>query len=104
VLVVLIGDTWLEATDETGHRRLDAPNDFVRIEIQAALRRRIPVIPVLLGRVSMPTAEQLPAPLADLAYRNAAEVRPGRDFDTDLDRLVRGIERVLAGQPRRRAS
>jgi hypothetical protein len=95
VLLAVIGDNWLDARNEAGERRLDDPNDFVRIEIEAALSRRIPVIPVLVGRAKMPKEEQLPTTLAILVYRNATEVRPGRDLDDHLERLVGGVASVL---------
>ncbi|HEX5253792.1 MAG TPA: toll/interleukin-1 receptor domain-containing protein, partial [Mycobacterium sp.] len=58
VLLALIGDHWLDITDPTGHRRLDDPNDFVRLEIEAALRRDVRVIPLLVGRAPLPSSEQ----------------------------------------------
>src|ERR1700751_5019725 len=48
VLLAIIGSNWLDAKDEGGNRRLDSENDFVRIEIAAALKRNIRVIPILL--------------------------------------------------------
>ncbi|MBI1918931.1 MAG: TIR domain-containing protein [Planctomycetes bacterium] len=95
VLLAIIGDRWLQVTDSAG-RRLDDPEDFVRIEIKAALQRNIPVIPVLIGRVSMPSKEELPPSLAELSYRHACQVDPGRDFQNHIDRLIRGIERIPA--------
>jgi hypothetical protein len=98
VLLAVIGDRWLESRPASGanqDRRLDDPADFVRIEIQAGLARKVPVIPVLVGRAAMPSERQLPPELADLAYRNAAEVRSGPDFHNHVDRLIRGIERLV---------
>src|SRR5262249_51110708 len=81
LVLVIIGPHWLDACHETGERqgtrRLDDPADYVRIEITEALSRGIPVIPVLAGGASMPTVDRLPVDLADLAFRNAAEVRSG---------------------------
>src|ERR1700758_5203841 len=71
VLVVVIGPKWLEAVDEAGRRRLDQPDDFVAIEIAAALARDIPVIPVLLD-ARMPRGSELPDALKPLARRHAA--------------------------------
>jgi hypothetical protein len=96
VLLAVIGQGWLEARHSegplAGQRRLDNPDDFVRIEIQTALARGIAVIPVLVGRATMPIAKDLPDELKELAFRHAAEVRPGKDFHDHVDRLIRGIE------------
>jgi hypothetical protein len=96
VLLAIIGERW-SSVDQEGRRRIDDPKDFVRVEIEAALKRDIPVIPVLLDNVSMPREEQLPSTLADLAYRNACSVDSGRDFHNHADRLIRGLE-YLQGQ------
>ena len=60
VLIAVIGKDWLTVTDEEGHRRLDNPEDFVRIEIKAALKRDIPVIPFLVGGARMPKSVSFP--------------------------------------------
>ena len=56
VLIAVIGKGWANIQDEEGHRRLDNPEDFVRVEIQAALERDIPVVPLLVGGAGMPKA------------------------------------------------
>ena len=91
VLLALLGDRWLAATDAGGKRRLDNPADFVRIEIETALRRDIAVVPVLVGQAHMPHAVDLPPSLQDFAYRHGALLRPDPDFRTDVDRLIRSI-------------
>lgn len=93
VLLAIIGDHWLYAQDGKGQRRLDDPDDFVRIEIEAALSRKIPVVPVLVGQAAVPQSQELPQTLSDLSTRNATEIRPGRDFRSHLERLVRDMER-----------
>jgi formylglycine-generating enzyme required for sulfatase activity len=97
VCLVVVGRTWLEAQDEGGRRRLDSTQDFVRIEIESALRRKIPVIPVLVGGAAMPGPEQLPPSLELLAYRNGAQVRSDPDFHRDMDRLIAGIQQHFGG-------
>jgi formylglycine-generating enzyme required for sulfatase activity len=90
VVLAVIGTKW---AGETGaHRRLDDPRDFVRIELESALRRNLPVIPILIDRASMPGETELPPSLARLAFRNAIEMDQGRDFHPHVDRLIRGIE------------
>jgi hypothetical protein len=96
VLIAVIGETWVSITGTNGLRRLDDPADFVRIEIETALSRRIPVIPVLVGNSSVPRAEELPENLRGLVYRNGLPVRPDPDFHNDVDRLIRGIEEGLS--------
>jgi formylglycine-generating enzyme required for sulfatase activity len=92
VFLAVIGDTWLSIAGKSGNRRLDDPGDSVRIEIEAALSRKIPVIPVLVGNSSVPPAEELPESLRGLSFRNGLPVRPDPDFHHDMDRLIRGIE------------
>ena len=83
------------AADTAAGRRLDAPRDYVRTEIEIALARAIPLIPVLLEGVSMPPESDLPASIKALAYRQAATVHAaGTHFRGHMDRLIRGIERL----------
>lgn len=92
VLLVVIGPDWLYAQDEQGRRRLDNPDDFVRIEVETGLQRDgCVVIPVLLNNATMPTYDALPESLKDLTYRQAQQVRDDPDFHTDMDRLIKGI-------------
>jgi hypothetical protein len=103
VLLAVIGEAWLDVRFENGprqgQRRLDDPADFVRIEVESALARNIPVIPVLVGKAAMPAEQELPqGTLRALAFRNAAEVRSGRDFHDHVSRLIRGIEHLGSGQ------
>lgn len=93
-LIVVIGRDWLTARDADGARRLDDPDDFVRIEVASALRRRIRVIPILVGGAVMPRTEELPPVLADLARRNAL-VMSDLDWKSGTERLVTTLERVL---------
>lgn len=92
LMLALIGDDWLNTKNAQGLRRLDDPADFVRIEIEAALKENIPVVPVLLGQASMPLESSLPPSLQALAFRNAAEIRSGRDLTYHIEQLIRGIK------------
>ena len=93
VTLVVIGRGWLNVPDEQGNLRLDNPADFVRIEIETALATpNMAVIPVLVGRATMPAANALPPSLQQLAYLNAAQVRPYPDFNDDLHELIHGID------------
>lgn len=91
VLLALIGPHWLESLDpEKGTRRLDSPNDFVRIEIVSALERGIRVIPVLLDGAPIPSESELPEPLKPLSKRNGIQVNR-MSFKSDVMRLVYGL-------------
>jgi len=94
VLLAIIGHQWLELKDVQGRRRLDDPNDFVRIELASALRRDIPVIPILVRGARMPQAEQLPHDLKELAYRNALELTHAR-WKSDVQVLVHALRPYL---------
>jgi hypothetical protein len=93
VFVPLIGDDWLRVMGADGRRRLDDPEDLVRREVLAALRRGIPVIPVLLEGAAMPAPASLPAELQPLTRHQAVEISDTR-WDFDVQRLITAIERV----------
>ncbi len=90
VLLAVIGREWLDTTDDAGTRRLDDPNDFVRIELASALRRDIPVVPVLVRAAKMPRVDQLPDDLKELAYRNAVELTYAR-WKADVQALIQAL-------------
>jgi allophanate hydrolase subunit 1 len=96
VLLALIGDRWLTITDEQGRTRLDDPDDFVRLEIEAALTRNVRVIPILVEGARMPRPDQLPPSLAKLAHRQALKLSPSY-FESDTSRLLKVLDRALAG-------
>ena len=95
VLLALIGNQWLTATDESGRRRIEDPNDFLRLEIEAALVRSVLLIPVLVDGAPMPRVEELPASLAGLARRQALRISPTR-FEFDIGQLLDQLDRILA--------
>jgi len=100
VQLVIIGRSWLTITDEKGQRRLDNPEDYVRIEIESALQRdRCTVIPVLVDGAPMPSADELPVTLRELAFKNAAVVRDDPDFHPDVTRLIQGIGGAVETPP-----
>jgi hypothetical protein len=94
VLLALIGQEWLDLRDSQGGRRLDDANDFVRIELASALRRDIPVVPVLVRGAKMPHVEQLPDDLKELAYRNAVELTHAR-WKSDVQLLLQALRPYL---------
>jgi hypothetical protein len=81
--------------EATGIRK----RNVVRIEVETALTRDIPIIPVLLDGATMPSWRDLPKSLRAFADRNAAEVDGGRDFHRHMDRLIRAIDRIAGLDP-----
>lgn len=88
VFLAVIGRNWMKPQGQKGKSRLADPADFVRLEIEAALKRQIPVIPVLVEGASIPPVDRLPTSLQALSYRNGIVVRPDPDFHRDMDRLI----------------
>jgi WD40 repeat protein len=96
-VLALIGPGWVDTRDEAGNRRLENPDDFVRIEIEAALKRGIPLGAVLIDGAPMPRPEQLPETMRALCRRNAIAVDSGRDFHLHMERLIADLQRHLGG-------
>jgi formylglycine-generating enzyme required for sulfatase activity len=97
VFLAVIGPDWMGPKDSQGKTRLDDPRDFVRIEIESALTRQIPVIPLLVRGGSIPSAEQLPQSLRELPYRHGLPVRSGSDFHNDMSRLITYLAQNIRG-------
>jgi hypothetical protein len=95
VLLAVIGRQWLTAAAEDGRRRLDDRGDFVRMEIEMALRRNVRVIPVLVDEARLPRAGELPPSLGELSRRQAIELGPNR-FRADSRRLLNALDDALA--------
>ncbi len=93
VLIVVIGKEWLTAEDKMG-RRLDDPNDFVRIEIASSLKKGLHVIPVLVRGAGMPSSKELPEDIAQLSRRLALEISDSR-WDYDMQRLIETLSHFI---------
>jgi TIR domain len=94
VLIAVIGHRWLTSSDHWGKRRLDNPQDLVRLEVATALKRGIRVVPVLVEGAKIPKAGQLPNDLKLLVRRNALEIGHTR-FNSDSENLIAAVERAL---------
>jgi hypothetical protein len=94
VLLAVIGKGWIDARDGAGARRLDDPDDFVRIEIASALEQGKRVIPVLVGEAQMPRPEELPEALRPLSRRNAVRLTHER-FRADVQGLIKALQETL---------
>ena len=101
LLLALIADRWLTSVDEHGARRLDSPNDFVRIEIEAALKRGVPVVPVYVDDAKFLREADLPDGLKELVWMNGFQLRTdARYFAANAARLIADLEPHLqATQP-----
>lgn len=91
IVLVAIGKTWLKITDSNGQRRIDKPEDFVHLEILAALNSKKTVIPILFDGTPPLTETDLPDTLKPLAQLQALEISASR-FRYDMDRLIKSID------------
>ena len=96
ILIALIGEHWSTITDEAGTTRINDPDDYLRIEVEEALRRNIPVIPIITSNAKLPGEDDLPDSLKKLAFRNALQVRPDPDYQSDFNRLKENIDRIYS--------
>jgi len=94
ILIAVIGPHWLDARDADGKRRLDNPEDFVRLEVSAALERGIRVMPVLVDDAEIPKSTQLPPDLQGIIGRQAVELSHNR-FATDAELIIGAINRAF---------
>jgi TIR domain len=93
-LLAVIDPDWLDARSADGTRRLDDPDDFVRIEIEAALKRNVRVIPVLMDGANMPPPERLSEGLRPLVRRQAVKISHDR-FAADAGALAEQLKKVV---------
>jgi Domain of unknown function (DUF4189)/TIR domain/Putative peptidoglycan binding domain len=102
-MLTVIGNNWLDATDERGGRRLDDPHDFVRIEIESALKQGKRVIPVLVHQARMPHPNELPEAIRPLSQRNAVRLTHER-FRADVQGLIKALQGAIDEVAARRSS
>lgn len=93
LLIVLIGPNFIGRTDKGD--RISGETDFVRFEVETALKKPMPVIPVLVGGAAMPQSSELPESIRELAYLHAVTVSSSEDFNHHVERLTRAIDGVL---------
>lgn len=99
VFLAVIGKDWVKMKTPSGRRRLDDPRDFVRIEVEAALNRNIPIIPVFVMGASVPDESQVPPSLRSLVFRHGMSVRSDPDFHRDVDRLIKSLDQLVQDTP-----
>ena len=95
VVLVVIGPDWVAAMDEQGNRRLDQEQDWVRLEIEIALQRKIVLIPLLVDNAKMPSQNELPKSIKEFAFQNSLPIRRNPDFRNDMNRLIRSLEEIV---------
>jgi TPR repeat protein len=93
IVLAIVGPRWVG--QRAGQSRLAEESDPVRVEIEAALRKGMPLIPVLVLKAGMPRLAQLPDSLKNFAYRNSVQVDAGQDFDVHMSRLITAMDRIL---------
>ena len=93
-VLVVIGNNWATDTAQNGRRRLDDPKDWVRLEVAAALRRNVLVVPVLVDGARLPDPASLPEELGSLCRRHACELSDLR-WSYDVGELVKDLEKVV---------
>jgi hypothetical protein len=107
LVLAIIGPHWLAAHDDHGRPRLADPRDWVRAELRTAFERGIPVVPVLLDDVRLPSFTDLPADIASLSRSTYRRLRD-HSFATDLRGLIAELtgagEEIAAGEPGRPAA
>lgn len=96
-MLVVIGRHWLTITEPGAGRRIDNPTDFVRLEVETALTRNIPVIPLLVQGAAVPAKDDLPPSLAPLSYRQGLELRPDPYFHQDVNLLLTRLSSLVVG-------
>ena len=94
VVLALIGRNWLTAAGSNGQRRIDDPDDFVRVELESAFEQGITVIPVLVEGAEVPSPGELPPSLTRLSRIQAVGLSDER-WDYDVGRLVGWLEEIV---------
>jgi len=100
LLLVLVGKDWLSSADNNGRRRIDNPDDWVRIEIETALQRDIPVVPVLVDEAELPYADDLPPSLRPFVRRQAFRLSHA-GFRAEVASLIDAVAKVFDTGPDR---
>jgi hypothetical protein len=94
-LIVVIGQRWAARFRQSADWlswRAARTIDYVRIEIELALDHNVRIIPVLVDGANMPRERQMPAKISQICYYQAAPIRAGLDFRTDMARVLDAIK------------
>lgn len=94
IFICVIGPSWLRSQDDVAGPRVKK-DDHVMLEIESALDKKIPIIPILVRNAVMPEKHELTEETMEITYRNATMLRPDPDFNTDCSRIFAAIEEIL---------
>jgi predicted acylesterase/phospholipase RssA len=97
VMIAVVGTKWL-GPRRGRQPRINDDSDWIRLEIETALKRNIPLIPALVHSARMPKADSVPKSIVDFCFRHAAIVSTGQDFHNHLDRLIESLNRTLVSR------
>jgi hypothetical protein len=108
VMLALIGPRWTTATDLEGRRLLENPNDYIRLELEAAHRHGVPVVPIVVDDARLPSRDDVPIELHWLLELQALEINSA-GFQSGVDRLIHLLTNILGrsrefAPPRARSS
>lgn len=95
VILVFVGQNWANIADQEGKRRIEKVNDFVRLEIEAAFKRNVRVIPVLISNAQMPEEHELPEAISAFSYRSAVDLRHS-NFIHDVALITGSLEKFFS--------
>ena len=97
VLIEVMGPRWATVKNDDGGVRIADPEDFVRLELEIALKRpEVTLIPVLVSGARMPDPDVLPPELRPMTRRNALELSDGR-WHYDVGRLNNTLDELFGG-------
>jgi TIR domain len=96
--LVIIGPKWLEPVGDTGKTKLDDQDDYIRLEIETALDRKIPLIPVLVDGAQMPGENQIPEKLRALRRRQFVKIDHD-NYTPVVKHLVSQLSRLVQAGP-----
>jgi len=87
-VLAVIGPNWVQELRDDG--------GFVRMELEHALRRGIPVIPIFVNGAPTLEPKELPGNLETLAYRNGLQLDDGSNFADSIGRLTRSLDAIAS--------
>lgn len=95
-MVAIVGRDWLQL-GPAGDGGINNPADFVRIELETAIKKGVKIVPVLIGLTEMPPVKSLPPEIA--AFGRVEAKRVNREYwEQDVRKLAKALEAAV-GKP-----